>query len=157
MPSGGQKGNYKLMVQSLLLLSLAPHGPEHARLPITNSWSMLKLMSIRSVMPSNHLILCHPILLLSSIFPASGSFPMSYFFASGGQSIGFSFSLSPSNEYSWLISFRIDWVDLLCSPRDSQESSPRPQFKSIDCLVLSSLYSPTLTSIHDYWKNSRFD
>ena len=55
---------------------------------------------------------------------------MSYFFASGGQSIGFSFSLSPSNEYSWLISFRIDWVDLLCSPRDSQESSPTPQFKS---------------------------
>ena len=122
-----------------------------ASLSITNFWS--QLMSVVLVMSSNHPILCHPILLLSSIFPASGSFPMSYFFASGGQSIGFSFSLSPSNEYSWLISFRIDWVDLLCSPRDSQESSPRPQFKSIDCLVLSSLYSPTLTSIHDYWKN----
>ena len=72
-----------------------------------------QLISIVLVMPSNHLILCHPFLLLPSIFPASRSFPMSQFFASGGQSIGFSFSLSPSNEYSRLISFRIDWVDLL--------------------------------------------
>ena len=72
-----------------------------------------QLMSIVLVMPSNHLILCHPFLLLPSIFPASRSFPMSQFFASGGQSIGFSFSRSSSNEYAGLISFRIDWVDLL--------------------------------------------
>ena len=74
---------------------------------------LLKFMSIESVMPSNNLILCCPLLLLPSIFSASGSFPMSQFFSSGGQSISFSFSISPSNEYSGLISFRIDWFDLL--------------------------------------------
>ena len=63
-----------------------------------------------------------------------------------------SFSISPSNEYSGLISFRIKWFDLLCSPRDSQESSPTPEFKSINSSVLSLLYGPSLTSIHDYWK-----
>ena len=81
-----------------------------ASLSITNSWSSLKLMSIKLVMPSSHLILCCPLLLLPSVFPASGPFPMSQFFASGGQSIGgsFSFSISPSNEYSGLISFRME-------------------------------------------------
>ena len=70
-------------------------------------------MSIKSVMPSNHLILCCLLLLPLSIFPSLRSFPMSQFFASGGQSIGVSFSISPSNEYSGLISFRVDWLDLL--------------------------------------------
>ena len=84
-----------------------------AFLSITNSQSLLKLMSIKSVMPSNHLILCHPLLLLLQSFPASGSFPMNQFFASGGQSISFSFSISPSNECSGLVSFRMDWFDLL--------------------------------------------
>ena len=84
-----------------------------ASLSITNSWSLLKLMSIVSVMPSNHLILCH-LLLLPPSFPASGSFPMSQFFASGVQRIGvFSFNISPSNEQSGLISFRMEWLDLL--------------------------------------------
>ena len=84
-----------------------------ASLSITNSQSSLKLMSIESVMPSNHLILCCPLLLLLS-FPASESFQMSQLFASGGQSIGvFSFSISPSNEYSGLISFRMDRLNLL--------------------------------------------
>ena len=69
----------------------------------------------------------------------------------------FSFSTSPSNEYSGLISFRIDWLDLPCNPRDSQESYPTPQFKSISSLALSLLYGLTLTSIHDYWKNHTFD
>ena len=69
----------------------------------------------------------------------------------------FNFSISPSNEYSGLISFRMDWLDLLAVQRDSQESSPTPQFKSINSLALSFLYSPTLTSIHDYWKNQSFD
>ena len=68
----------------------------------------------------------------------------------------FSFSTSPSNEYSGLISFRIDDFDL-CSPRDFQESSPTPQFKSVSSSVLSLLYGPTLTSIQDYWKNHSFD
>ena len=65
-------------------------------------------------------------------------------------------SISPSNDYSGLISFRIDWFDLCC-PRDSQESSPAPQFESINSRALSLLYGQTLTSIHDYWKNHRFD
>ena len=67
----------------------------------------------------------------------------------------FSFSISPSNEYSWLISCRIDWL-APCSPWDSQEPSPTPQFKGISSSVLSFLYGPTLTSIHDYGKNHRW-
>ena len=69
----------------------------------------------------------------------------------------FSFNISPSNEHPGLISFRMDWVDLLCSPRDSQESSPIPQFKSINFSALSFLLGPTLTSIHDHWKNYSLD
>ena len=69
----------------------------------------------------------------------------------------FSFIIIPSKEHPGLISFRMDWLDLLCSPRDSQESSPTPQFKSINSLALSFLYGPTFTSIHDYWKNHSFD
>ena len=85
-----------------------------AFLSITNSWSLLKLMSIQSVMPSNCLILCHPLLLLPLIFPSIRVFLMSLFFTSGDQSIGVSASsIKPSNEYSGLISFRIDWFDLL--------------------------------------------
>ena len=68
----------------------------------------------------------------------------------------FQLSISPSNEYSGLISFRIDWLDLL-AVQGTQESSPTPQFKSINSSVLSFLYSPTLTSIHEYWKNHSLD
>ena len=82
-----------------------------ASLSITNSRSLLKLMSIESVMPPNHLILWHPLLLCLQSFPVSGSFQTSQLFTSGGQSIGF--SASATNEYSGLISFRIDWLDLL--------------------------------------------
>ena len=81
-------------------------------LSITNSRSLPKLMSIESVMPSNYLILCRPFFSGLQSFPASGSFLMSHFFTSGGQSIGVSFSISPSSEYSGLSSFRIDWFDL---------------------------------------------
>ena len=84
-----------------------------ASLSVTNSWSLPKPMSIESVMPSNHLILCHPLLLHLQSFPASGSFQMGQFFISGGQSIGFSFNISHSNKHSGLISFRMDWLDLL--------------------------------------------
>ena len=69
----------------------------------------------------------------------------------------FSFSISRSNEYSGLISFMIGLVGSPCSPRDSQESSPTPQFKSLNCLVLNFLHSPTLKSIHDNWKNHSLD
>ena len=124
---------------------------------ITNTQSLLKLISIKSVMPSNHLILCLPLLLLLSIFPSIKVFSNELVLPiSQPKCWSFSFSISPSNEYSGLISFRIDWLDLL-SPRDSQESSPTPQFKSINSSVLSFLHSPILTSIHDYWKNHSFD
>ena len=69
----------------------------------------------------------------------------------------FSFNISSSNEHSGLISFRMDWLDLLAVQGNSQESSPTPQFKSISSSALSILYSPTLTSMHDYWKNHSFD
>ena len=85
-----------------------------ASLPITNSWGLLKLMSIEFVMPSNHLILCHPLLLLSSIFPSIRVFSNeSAFRIRWPKYWSFSFSISPSNEYSGLISFRMDWLDLL--------------------------------------------
>ena len=135
--------------------SLRPHGLQHVRpsLSITNSQSLLKLMSIESVMPSNHLILCHPLPLLPSIFPSINVFSNeSVLHISWPKDWSFSFSISPSNEYSGLISFRMDWMDLCC-PRDCQEPSPTPQFKNINSSVLSFLYRPTLTSIHDHWKN----
>ena len=128
-----------------------------ASLSITNSWSLLKLMSIKSVMPSNHLILCCPRLFLPLIFPS-----FRVFSNESGLCIrwpkywSFSFSTSPSNEYSGLISFRIDWFDL--AVQGTRKSLlPTPQFKSTNSSVLNFLYSPTLTSIHDYWKNHSFD
>ena len=114
-------------------------------------------LSIESVMLSNHLILCRPFLLLLSIFPIIKVFSNESAFCIRWPNYwSFSFSTSPSSEYSGLISFRVDWLDL-CRPRDSQESSPTPQFKSIHSLALGFLYTPTLTSIHDYWKNHSFD
>ena len=106
-----------VVVQSLSYVQLftTPWTAAHqASLPFTISWSLLKLISIESEMISNRLILCYP-LLLPSIFPSTRVFS-SWFFASGGQTIGFSFTISPSNEYSGLISFRIDWFDLLRPP-----------------------------------------
>ena len=85
-----------------------------ASLSITNSWSLLKLMSIESVMPTNHLILCHPLLPLPSIFPSIRVFSSeSVLHMRWPKFWSFSFSISPSNEYSGLISFRIAWLDLL--------------------------------------------
>ena len=128
-----------------------------ASLSITNSWSLLKLMSIELVLPSNRLILCHPLFLLPSIFPSIRLFPRSQLFASGGQSIGISASawILPMNIQDW---FPLGWTGWIpFSPSNSQESSPIPQFKSINSSTLSSLYSPILISIHDYWKNYHFD
>ena len=128
-----------------------------ASLSITNSQSLLKLMSIGSVMPSNHLILCRPLLLPPSIFPSIRVFSNeSVLCIRWPKYWSFSFNISPSNEYSGLISFRMDWLDLL-AVQGTQESSLTPQFKSINFSVLSFFYSPTLTSIHDYWKNQSFD
>ena len=123
-----------------------------ASLSITNSWSLLGLMSIESMMPSNHLILCHPLLLPPSIFPS-----IRVFSNESGLRIGwpkywsFSFSISPSNEYSGLISFRMDWLDLL-AVRGTLKSLLQ-HHSSKASILWPSAYSPTLASIHDYWKN----
>ena len=138
---------------SRVRLFVTPGTAAHqASLFVTNSQSLLTLMSIESVMPSYHLILLLP----PSIFPSIRVF--------SNESVlrfrwpkywSFSFSIRPSNEYSGLISFRMDWLDLL-AVQGTQESSPTPQFKSINSSVFSFLYGSTLTSIHDHWKNHSF-
>ena len=125
-------------------------------LSFTISWSFLRLMSIESVMPCNHLVLCCSLLLLSSIFPSICVFPSeSAFHIRWPKYWSFSFSISPSSEYSGLISFRINWFVLLAV--QGTLKSLLKQFRSINSSALSFLYSPTLTSIHDYWKNHSFD
>ena len=113
--------------------------------------SLLKLMSIRWVMASNHLILCHPLLLPPSILRSIRVFcNESVVHIKWAKYWSFSFSISPSNEYSGLIPLGLtDLISLL--------SSSTPQFKSINYSVFSFLYNPTLTSIHDSWKNHSFD
>ena len=97
--------------------------------------SSLRLTSIESVTPSSHLILCCPLSSCPQSLPASGSFPISQLFTevfnNQPKYWSFSFRISPSNEHPGLTSFRMDWLDLLADQRDSQESSPTPQFKSI--------------------------
>ena len=138
---------------SIMSDSLQPHGLQHTRLPCSSptpgAYSNSCLLSRW----------CHPTISPSVIplssrlqsFPASRSFPMSQFFTSGGQSIGV--SASGSVLPMTIQDFRIWLVWSLCSPRDSQVSSLTPQFKNINSSVLRLLYSPALTSIHDYWKN----
>ena len=129
------------------LWTAAPQAP----LSSTMFQSLLKLMSIEVVMPSSHLILCRPLLLLPSIFPNIRVFSSeSALRIRWPEDWSFSFSISPSNEYSGLISFRTNWFLSPCSPGDSQESSLPPQFKSINSSVLSLLYGSALTSIHGY-------
>ena len=138
--------------------SLWLHGLQHARLPCP------------SPTPGDYVNSCplhqwyHPTTSSSvdpfsfylQSFPASGSFPLNRFFTSGGQSTGVSTSASVLLMNIQDL-FPLGWTGWSpCSPRDSQESSPTPQFKSINSLVLSFLYSPTLISIHDYWKNHSF-
>ena len=129
-----------------------------ASLSITCFWSLLKFMFIELVMPSNHLILCHPLLLLPSIFLRVRIFSNESALQNRWPKYwSFSFSISPSNEYSGLISFRMDWFDLLAVQgtlknllwHHSSETS------ILWCLVF--FYGPTLTSIHDYCKNHSFD
>ena len=123
----------------------------------TISQNLLKLISIESVVASNHLVLCHPLLLLPSIFPSfrvlSSELALHIRWL---KDWNFNFSISPSNEYSGLISIRIDSFDLL-AVQGTLKSSLAPQFENINSLVLSLLNGPTFTSIHDYWKNLSFD
>ena len=144
---------------SRVQLFLTPWTSSHqASLSITNSWSLLKLMSIESVMPSIHLILCRPLLLLPSFFPSIRVFSNeAVLHIRWPKYWHFSFPISSSSEHSGLISFRMDWLDLLAVQGTLKESSATSQFKSINSLALSFLYSPPLTSIHDHWKNHSFD
>ena len=129
-----------------------------ASLSFTMSQSLHKFRSIESVMPSNHFILCHPLLLLLSVFPSIRVFSNdSALCINWPKFWSFSFSISPSNGYSGLISFRIDWLDLLAVQGTVGESSPTSQYKSISSMVLGLPYGPTLTSIHDYQENHSFD
>ena len=130
-----------------------PGLPVHHQLPESP-----KPMSIESVMPSNHLILCRPLLPLPSIFPSIRVFSNeSALHIMWPKYWSFSFSISPSNEYSGLTSFRMDWLDLLAVQGTLksllQHHSQKHQFFSTQL----SFYSPTLTSTHDYWKNHSFD
>ena len=124
-----------------------------ASLSITNSWSLLKLMSTESVMPSNHLILCPPFLLQPSIFPSIRVFSNESVLCIRWPKY-WNFSISPSNEYSGLISFRIDLFYTLAVQGNF---SSLLQHHSWKAPVLSRLYGPTLTSIQDYWKNHSFN
>ena len=134
-----------------------------ASLSITNSRSLLKLMSFESVMPSNHLILCRPLLLLPSIFPSIRVFSNESVLCIRWPNYwSFSFSICPSNEYSVLISFRMDWLDLLTvqgilKSLVQHHSVGQKSIKSITSSALSFLYGPTLTAIHHHWKNHSFD
>ena len=123
----------------------------------TISQSFLRFLSIKLVMLSNHLILCCPVLLLPSVFPSIKAFSSESVLRIRWPKYGsFSFSISPSNEYSGLISFRIYWFDLL-AVQGTLESSLAPQFESINFPKLSFLYGLTPTSIYNYWKNHSCD
>ena len=119
-----------------------------ASLSITNSWNLLRLISIESVMPSNHLILCHPLFLLPSVFTASRSFPVSQFFTSGGQSIGVSASASvlPVTIQDWF-SFRMDWLDLLAVQR-TLKSLPQHHSSKASVLRHSAFFLVQLSHLY---------
>ena len=148
-----------LYSRSVMSYSLQPHGLQHTRLPCpspspracSNSCSLSRW--------------CHPTISSSMVpfsscflsFPAPESFPVSQFLETGSQSIGVSASASvlPVNIQDWFPLGLMDWYP--CSQRDSQESSLTPEFKRINSLAPNFLYNPTLTSIHDFWKNHSFD
>ena len=145
--------------RSVVSDSLQPHEPQHARPPCPSPtprvhpnpcplswWCYLTISS--SVVPFSSCL---------QSFPESGSFQMNQLFTSGGWSVGVSASTSvlPVNTQDWSPLGWTGWISL--QSRDSQESFPAPQFKSMNSLALSSLYSPTLTSIHDHWKNHNLD
>ena len=122
-----------------------------------HSWSSFRLTSIKSVMPSSHLILCRPLLLLPPIPHSIRVFSNeSTLHTRWPKYWSFSFSIIPSKEHPGLISFRMDWLDLL-AVQGTLKSPLTPQFKSIKSSALSLLHSPTLTSIHDHRKNQSLD
>ena len=152
-----------LSVQFIAQSCPAVHDPwiaaHQASLSFTNSQSLLKLMSIESVMPFNHLILCRPLLLQPSIFPSIRVFSHeSVLRIRWPKYWSFNFNIGPSNEDSGLISFRIDWLDLLAAQGILKSLLLHHSSKALilQCSAFL-IVQPTLTSIHDYWKNHSFD
>ena len=128
-----------------------------AYLSITNSWSLIKLMSIALVMPSNHLIFCHPLLLLPSIFPSVRVFSNESALCIRWPNYwSFSFNISPSSEYSGLVSFRMDWLDLL-AVQGTLKSLLQPHISKSSILRCSAFFTVQLTSMHDHRKNHILD
>ena len=147
-------------VQSLsqVWLFVTPWIAAHqASLSITNSRSSLRLTSIELVMPSSHLILCRPLLLLPPIPPSISLFQWVNSLHEVAKVLDFQLQHRSLQRNPRVDLLQNGLVESPCSPRDSQESSPTPQFKSINSSALSFLQSPTLTSIHDYWKNHSLD
>ena len=139
-------------------LFMTPWTTAHqASLSITNSWSLLKLMSIELVMPSNHLILCRPLLLLPPIFPSIRVFSNeSALCIRWPKFWSFSFNISLSNEYSGLISFRMDWLDLF-AVQGTLKSLLQHHSSKASILLHSAFFTVQVRSIHDYWKNHSLD
>ena len=143
---------------SCILLFVTPWTAAYqASLSIINSWSLLRLMSTESVMPSNHLILCHPLLLPPSIFPSIRDFSNeSILHIKWPKYWSFSFSISPSREYSGLISFRIDWFDLLVV-QGTRKSLFQHHSSKASVLQHSPFFKSNSHIHNDYWKNHSFD
>ena len=119
--------------------------------------SLLKFMSIESVMPFNHLVFCHPLLLLPSIFPSTRVSPSeSVLHIRWPKYWSFSFSNSPFNEYSGLTSFRMNWLDL-CAVQGTLKSLLHHHGSKASILWCSAFFKVQLTSVHDYWKNHSLD
>ena len=132
--------------------------PRRDSLSFTISWSLLKLMSTESMMPSNHLILCHPLLLLPSVFPSSRIFSdESALCIRWPKNWSFSFSISPSNEYSVLISFRIDWYLLVVQGTLKSLLQHHTLKASILQCSIFFMVQFSHSFIHDYWKNHSFN
>ena len=157
-------GDYHTQFSSIQLLScvrlfVTPWTAAcQASLSITNSQSLLKLMSIELVMPSNRLILCHPLLLLPSIFSSIRVFSNeSVLHIRWPKYWSFSFNISPSNEHPGWISFRMDWLDFLVV-QGTLKSLLQHHSSKASILQCSAFFTvPTLTSIHDHWKNQSLD
>ena len=144
-------------VAQLCLTATPRIASRQASLPITDSQSSLKLMSIESVIPSSHLICCHPLVLLPSIFPNirvfsnESALPIRW-----PKYWSLSFNISPSNEHSGLIFFRMDWLDLLAIQGTLKTLLQHHSSKAL-ILRCSAFFIVQLTPIHDYWKNHSLD
>ena len=154
-----KNGLFVVQLLSCVWLFVTPWtAASQASLFFTISQILLKLMSTELVMPSNHLIFWHPLLLLPLIFPNIRVFSneSAVRIRWPKYKVSASASVLPMNIKDWLPKY--DWlIWSLCCPRDSQESSPASQFENINYLILSLLYGPTFTFVHDYWKNHSFD